>query len=87
MKKKVLGVIAVVAVAAIAGYNVYTSQNDVKLSDLVLSNVEALANAKEGGNECIGCVYTRLQICRTIVLPNIRQVVEHWLLRHPERAA
>ena len=40
MKKKVLGVIAVVAVAAIAGYNVYTSQNDVKLSDLVLSNVE-----------------------------------------------
>ena len=23
----------------------------------------------------------------TIVLPNIRQVVEHWLLRHPERAA
>ena len=37
MKKKVLGVIAVVAVAAIAGYNVYTSQNDVKLSDLVLS--------------------------------------------------
>ena len=66
MKKKVLGVIAVVAVAAIAGYNVYTSQNDVKLSDLVLSNVEALANAKEGGNECIGCVYTRLQICRTL---------------------
>ena len=65
MKKKVLGVIAVVAVAAIAGYNVYTSQNDVKLSDLVLSNVEALANAKEGGNECIGCVYTRLQICRS----------------------
>ena len=62
MKKKVLGVIAVVAVAAIAGYNVYTSQNDVKLSDLVLSNVEALANA----NECIGCVYTRLQICRTL---------------------
>ena len=54
------------AVAAIAGYNVYTSQNDVKLSDLVLSNVEALANAKEGGNECIGCVYTRLQICRTL---------------------
>lgn len=22
----------------------------------------------------------------TIVLPNIRQVVEHWLLRHPEHA-
>ena len=24
---------------------------------------------------------------KAIVLPNIRQVVEHWLLRHPERAA
>ena len=23
---------------------------------------------------------------RNIVLPNIRQVVEHWLLRHPEHA-
>ena len=52
MKKKVLGVIAVVAVAAIAGYNVYTSQNDVKLSDLVLSNVEALANANR--KRCTG---------------------------------
>ena len=66
MKKKVLGVIAVVAVAAIAGYNVYTSQNDVKLADLVLSNVEAVANAKGGGNECIGCVYIRLKICLTL---------------------
>ena len=67
MKKKVLGVIAVVAVAAIAGYNVYTSQ---KWCEVVWLGVEQmwklLANAKEGGNECIGCVYTRLQICRTL---------------------
>ena len=32
MKKKVMGIIAVIAIAAVAGYNVYTSQNDVKLS-------------------------------------------------------
>lgn len=49
MKKKILGVIAIVAVAAVAGYNVYTSQSsNVKLSDLALSNIEALANSGEG---------------------------------------
>ena len=47
MKKKLLSVIAVVAVAIFAGYNVYVSQHDVELSDLFLTNVEALANARE----------------------------------------
>lgn len=42
MKKKIMGLIAIVAIAA-AGYNVYTSQNNVKLSALALANVEALA--------------------------------------------
>ena len=42
MKKKLLSVIAVVAVAIFAGYNVYVSQHDVELSDLFLTNVEAL---------------------------------------------
>ncbi|MCS2583439.1 hypothetical protein NXY00_09470 [Bacteroides sp. BFG-551] len=32
MKKKIMGLIAVVAIAAIAGYNMLTSPNDVKLS-------------------------------------------------------
>lgn len=49
MKKKVIGVIAIVAIAVIAGYNVYTSHTNVKLSDLALNNVEALANNGEGG--------------------------------------
>lgn len=48
MKKKVMGIIAVVAIAAIAGYNTFTSQNDVKLSDLALANVEALARGEAG---------------------------------------
>ncbi|KAB4464792.1 hypothetical protein GAN98_06410 [Bacteroides thetaiotaomicron] len=43
MKKKLISMMAIVAVAIIAGYNVYTSQNNVKLSSLALSNVEALA--------------------------------------------
>lgn len=44
-----MGIIVVVAIAAVAGYNVYTSQNDVKLSNLALNNVEALASSGEGG--------------------------------------
>ena len=43
MKKKIMGLIAIVAIAAVAGYNIYTSQNNVKLSALALANVEALA--------------------------------------------
>lgn len=27
-----------------------------------------------------------ISVMLNIVLPNIRQVVEHWLLRHPEHA-
>lgn len=48
MKKKIIGLIAIVAIAVVAGYNVYTSQNDVMLSDLVLNNIEALAFDGEG---------------------------------------
>lgn len=48
MKRKVIGIIAIVVVAAVAGYNVYISQNDVKLSNLVLNNIEAFAFDGEG---------------------------------------
>lgn len=65
MKKKVLGTIAFVAVAALAGYNVYTSQNKVKLSDLALNNVEALANLGEGSqSDCqTYCMSSFFDIC------------------------
>ncbi|MEY8687492.1 NVEALA domain-containing protein [Bacteroides sp. AN502(2024)] len=52
MKKKIMGIIAIVVVATVAGYNVYTSQNNVRLSDLVLANIEALANDGESGYSC-----------------------------------
>ena len=47
MKKKLMGLIAIVAIATIAGYNVCASQNNMKLSDLTLANVEALAASPE----------------------------------------
>ena len=50
MKKKLLGMVVVAVVAIVAGYNVYISQNETKLSDLVLANVEAFAWGR-GGSE------------------------------------
>lgn len=53
MMRKILGVIAVVAIAAVIGHNVFKSQKNVKLSDLVLANVEALAGGEIGsGDPC-----------------------------------
>lgn len=55
-----MGIIAAVVVAVVAGYNVYTSQSNGKLNDLVLANVEALAKTEPGyWYECswYGCLY------------------------------
>ena len=49
MKKKLMGIVTIIAIAAVAGYNVYASRSNVKLSDLALANVEALADG-EGTN-------------------------------------
>jgi len=54
MKKKVLGIIAFAAIAAVAGWNYNQNLNkidDVELSDLVLENVEALASGEGDGLE------------------------------------
>lgn len=50
--KKLLGIIAIAAVAAAAGWNFNQSQNEVEMSDLALANVEALANGESGGKTC-----------------------------------
>ena len=52
MKKKLMGLITVVAIATIAGYNMFTSPNDVKLSSLVMVNMEALAQGESSGGNC-----------------------------------
>ncbi|MDD2953841.1 MAG: NVEALA domain-containing protein [Parabacteroides sp.] len=49
MKKKILGAALMAAVALAAGWNINQSENEVKLSDLALDNVEALASG-EGGS-------------------------------------
>ena len=51
MKKKILGIVVMAAVALTAGWNINQSDNDIKLSDLALDNVEALASG-EGGSDC-----------------------------------
>lgn len=38
-----MGIISIVAVAAVAGYNMYSSRSEIRLSDLALANVEAFA--------------------------------------------
>ncbi|MDR0892596.1 MAG: NVEALA domain-containing protein [Mediterranea sp.] len=53
--KKWMGVLLVGVVAVVAGYNVYESQNgNVKLGDVALANVEALA-----ADEHDGTIYNR----------------------------
>lgn len=43
MKKHLLRIVCAVAVAAIAGYGVYTHKKGTQVSNLTLANVEALA--------------------------------------------
>lgn len=44
MKKKIFGAAFIATMAVAAGLNFGQSNNDARLSDLVLENVEALAN-------------------------------------------
>ncbi|MGF7469297.1 NVEALA domain-containing protein [Alcaligenes nematophilus] len=58
MKKKILGALAVVAIAAVAAFNMNINNND-ELSAISLANVEALAMNESGGstgcaNNCSG---------------------------------
>ena len=48
-----------------------------------MSNICDTQYKVRGSRKALSDLWNTLQI---IVLPNIRQVVEHWLLRHPEHA-
>lgn len=52
MGTKILGVIAIVAIAAAAGWNYQQNTNEVQLSDLALENAEALARGESGTDYC-----------------------------------
>ncbi|WP_085537479.1 NVEALA domain-containing protein [Massilibacteroides vaginae] len=49
MKKKLLSIVAVAAVAVAAAWGFNQSSNDVALANVALSNVEALASGESGG--------------------------------------
>lgn len=48
MKKKITGIIVLAAIALTAGWNCYQSSQEIKLTDLALTNVEALASGESG---------------------------------------
>ncbi len=46
MGKKIFGVIAFAAIAAVAGWNYQQNKQEVEFSDLALENIEALAQGE-----------------------------------------
>lgn len=51
MKRKIAGVIAIIVIALLVSWNVNQQNNDVKLSDVAMENIDALA-----GCEVIGWI-------------------------------
>ena len=47
MRKKILGIAVMAVVAVAAAWNINQSENEIKLSDLALDNVEALARGED----------------------------------------
>ena len=47
MRKKILGIAVMAVVAVAAAWNINQSENEIKLSDLALDNVEALVTLGE----------------------------------------
>lgn len=64
MKKKIIGVAVVAAMALTAGWNYNQSNNEMAMSDLALANVEALAN-REISAGCVlgGCTVSLFADC------------------------
>lgn len=52
MKKRLLSIAFVAAMAVTAGLNFAQSENKVNLSDLAMANVEALAQSEDGEVKC-----------------------------------
>ena len=54
MKKKIFGGIVILAIAAVAAFNVNFDTKSNKLSDISLANVEALATPENGSSNNTG---------------------------------
>lgn len=46
MRKKILGAVLITVVAVATGWNFNQIKNETRLSDLIMTNVEALANSE-----------------------------------------
>ena len=64
MGKRIIGVIAFAAIAAAAGWNYQQNKHEVKLSDLALENVEALARDEIICTNCQGFVMKTSGSCK-----------------------
>ena len=74
--KKIMKAAFVAAFAAVAGYGVYTNQKADNMSDLMLANVEALADYEVNPDCPNGCT-SSTSYCRCFqIYPNMREV--HW---------
>ena len=64
MKKKILSIAVVAAVAVAAAWGFNQSKNEMALSDVALSNVEALAGG-EDASDCIiaNCYWNSYNTC------------------------
>ena len=56
MTKKFFGIIVIAVVAIVVGWNYQQGKTDVKLSDLALANVEALADGENPFDCPNGCL-------------------------------
>lgn len=69
--KKVFKPMLVLAFIILVSYNVYSSQQEVTVSDLALSNAEALATGEESSNygpadqvKCAGGLHKKNCLCK-----------------------
>ena len=53
MKSKFVKIVFVVAIAIVAGVNVFNAHKPIELSDIAMANVEALAEWETGDGICI----------------------------------
>lgn len=75
--KKMIKIAFVAAFAAIAGYGVYTNQKTDAMSDLVLANVEALAEYEVNPDCPNGCTYSVSSMCYCFKIYKDQREV-HW---------
>ena len=82
--KKFIRIAFVAAFAAVAGYGIYTNQKAEPMSDLMLANVEALANDEMNVGDLVdNCVWAESNYCYYIVVtPNGNTVWQHWNMRN-----